>query len=450
MNPVEINRLLTLAKEEGFSDFEIYAENTKRFSASVFKGELDKFSASEPAGISVRGIYNGKLGNAFTEKTDEESLKLLIEDCRSNAEISESEEVAEIYGAGASYATLASEVFDFSERSAKDKIEMLKNMETLAFGLDSRVDQLVNKYGDFSTEIGIYNTRGLALTYATSMGYVYFAPILKSGDDVKNEMVIKLFKRAEEVDTEEVVKEAVERTKAMMGAQSLKSGPYETIIGNRAVSSLLMVMMSIFSAESADKGLTLLKDKVGEMVASPVVSLVEDPHLAGGFASVPFDCEGVPTQKKRLIDKGQLTGFLHNLKTAKKFNVAPTGNGFKASYKSPVSISATNLFIEAGEETLEAMMKRVGTGILITEFSGLHAGINSVTGEFSLACRGFTFEDGIQGRAVNQITVSGNFYDLLKQIDSVANDFSFEEFDSVSVYGAPSIYVQTLMVSGNL
>ncbi len=448
MNQVWINNVLDLAKQEGFSDFEIYVESSKRFSASVFNGELDKFSASEPAGIAVRGIYKGKLGNAFTEKMDETSLKLLIADCRSNAEISEVEELPELYSSGAVYVTLEPEVCDLGQLSAKDKIEMLKEAEALAYKLDSRVDQLVNKYGDFATQIGLYNTKGLALTYSSSMGYAYFAPILKEGDDVKNEMVLKLFKQVSEIKTEDAVREAVEMTKAMLGAESLKSGSYATVIGNRAVASLLMVMMSIFSAEYADKGLTQLKDKVGEMIASPMVSLVEDPHLAGGFGSVPFDSEGVPTQKKRLVDHGQLTGFLHNLKTAKKFNVAPTGNGFKASYKSPVGISATNFFMEAGQETLETMMKRVGTGVLITEFSGLNAGINAVTGEFSLACRGFKIEKGAKGSPVNQITVSGNFFDLLKQVEGVANDFAFEELDSVSIYGAPSIFVKELMVSG--
>ena len=209
-----------------------------------------------------------------------------------------------------------------------------------------------------------------------------------------------------------------------------------------------MAMVSAFSAESADKGLTQLKDKVGEGIASPLIHIVEDPHLSGGFGSVPFDSEGVPTQKKRLVDGGQLTGFLHNLKTAKKFKVAPTGNGFKASYKSPVGIGATNFFIEPGEETLENLMMRLGSGVYLTELDGLHAGINPVTGEFSLSCRGFVIEAGHLGQAVNQITVSGNYFELLKQVEGVADDLSFEEVDSVSVYGAPSLYVKSLMISG--
>lgn len=448
MTPKWITALLEQAKSVGFSDFEIYTESSKRFAASVFKGELDKFSASEPFGIAVRGIYEGKLGNAYTEKSDAEALRLLVEDCLSNARISEVAERAELFQPGAVYAVLEEVSSDLDKLSAKDKIDLLKRAEQSAFALDKRVDQVLNHYGDFTTTIGLYNTCGLALNYTANMGYAYFAPILKDGDVVKNEMVLRLFKRIDDIRATEAVAEALQKTQKMFGAKSLPSGTYPIILGNRAASSLLMAMVSIFSAEAADKGLTQLKDKVGESIASPLISIIEDPHLSGGFGSVPFDSEGVPTQKKRLVDGGILTGFLHNLKTAKKFNVAPTGNGFKASYKSPVGIGATNFFIEPGQASLNQLMSTLEKGVYLTELDGQHAGINPVTGEFSLSCRGFVIEAGQLGQPVNQITVSGNFFDLLMRVEGVADDLSFEEVDSVSVYGAPSLFVNALMISG--
>ena len=121
MTPKWITALLDQAKSAGFSDFEIYTESSKRFSASVFKGELDKFTASEPFGIAVRGIYDGKLGNAYTEKNDEASLQLLVEDCLSNAVISEVSETAELFKPGAVYATWHELPSDLDKLSPKDK-----------------------------------------------------------------------------------------------------------------------------------------------------------------------------------------------------------------------------------------------------------------------------------------------------------------------------------------
>lgn len=443
-----VNALLEKAKKRGFSDFEIYIESSKHFSISVFEGELDKFSSSQPYGISVRGIYNGKMGNAYTEKTDSAALDLLVEDCLTNAVISETEEIVEIFAPAATYPRLTESISDLNEMSSKEKIDLMKNAEKMAMDLDGRVDQVQNKYGDASTKIGIFNTKGLSLEYDTTMGYLYFAPIAKAGEETKNESVLHFFKNSQGVKADLIAKMAVEKTLKMMGAQILASGSYKTIISGKSMAELMNVMGAIFSAEAADKGLTHFKNQVGEMVASPLVTFVENPHLQDGFATMPFDSEGVPTQKKQLIDQGKLTGFLHNLKTAKKWHVPPTGNGFKASFKSPIGISATNFYLEPGTETLEKMMMRVEEGIYLTALDGLNAGINAITGEFSLSCRGFKIESGMKTTPIHQMTVSGNYFDVLKSIEGIADDFAFEALDSIAVYGAPSVYVGKLVLSG--
>lgn len=443
-----INELLQAAKDKGFSDFEIYYESSKRFSISVFKGELDKFSASEPSGISVRGIYKGKMGNAYTEKLDAESLAFLLEDCLSNAMINETEEAVFIYEPKGEVPVLNRPESDLSNLSAADKIELLMAAERLAEGLEANLDQVQNQYGDFATHIEIHNTKGLSVSCDNHMGYIYLSPIVKRGEETKNEHSMGLFTKSEDIRADEHMRTALEQTACMFGANILKSGSYETVFSNKAMSNLVEVMAGIFSAEAADKGLSAFKDKVGELVASEKVTLVDDPHLTTGFASVPFDSEGVPTKRKALIDQGVLTGFMHNLKTAAKFGVEPTGNGFKASFKSPVGISGTNMFIEPGQLDLESLLKAAGKGLYITGLDGLHAGINAITGDFSLSCRGFEFSEGKLGTGVHQMTVSGNFFDMLKQVKALGSDLVFDGMDSSAVYGAPSTYVGTLVYAG--
>lgn len=448
MRPNWVNELMDIANEKGFSDFEIYFETSKRFSTSIFNGELDKFSSSEPAGLSVRGIYQGKMGNAYSEKMDGEALKLLVEDCLSNALISEVEEVPELFAPADNYPNLPVSDSNLRQVEPIAKIKKLEQGEAVANAYDARVDQVENQYGDFFTTVDLINTRGLDLHYEMGMGYAYYSPIVKEGDETKNEHIIEFFRNIEEFNADDLAVRAVEKTIQMIGAETVSSGAYKTVISPNAMANLLQVMASIFSGEAADKGLTYFKDKVGEKVANEKVTIVDDPHLPGGFASVPFDSEGVPTQKKKLIEKGQMTGFMHNLKTARKFGVEPTGNGFKASFKSPVGISATNFYLEKGELSLEELLKKVDRGIYLTALDGLHSGINAVTGDFSLSCRGFMIENGIIARPVNQCTVSGNFFELLKAVDCIGNDFSFEEFDNNAVYGASSVSVGPLVYAG--
>lgn len=442
---INMKALLDRALEKGFSDVEIYSEVSKRASFSVFKGELDKYSVSEPMGIAIRGIYKGKMGNAYTEKTDEAALEALLDDCLSNAEIIETEESVYLYEPQDKtpvYINLSKGMAPISER-----IELIKGLEREAEA-SPYCDQLQNQYGDFESTIRIVNSKGLDVSYSSGIGYLYLSPIMKKGDDTKNEFAMTMFTEPEGLKARETMREAMYLTEQMFGAEVLPSGKYETVLSNKAMSSLLEVMAGIFSAEAADKGLSAFKDKVGQSVAADLLSIIEDPTLEGGIANVPFDGEGVPTQRKALIENGVLTGFQHNLKTAAKYKVAPTGNGFKPNFKSPVGIGATNVFIPKGEKSLEALLADVKDGLYITALEGLHAGINGITGNFSLACRGRRIENGQMTSAVHQMTVSGNYFELLQAVKAIADDLVFESMDTSAVYGSPSVWVSTLSFAG--
>ena len=174
--------------------------------------------------------------------------------------------------------------------------------------------------------------------------------------------------------------------------------------------SLISTFAGVLSGDAVQKGVSLLKGKEGEVIASNIVNLVDDPHLENGLASVGFDDEGVATTKTYLIKDGKLENLLHNLKTANKAGVKSTGNGFKSSYASPISVSPTNMYIEPGVNSLEEMTKKIDKGLIITDFAGLHSGANSITGDFSLAAKGFYIENGVKTKPVEQITVAGNFF----------------------------------------
>ncbi|CEH34479.1 TldD/PmbA protein [Romboutsia lituseburensis] len=151
---------------------------------------------------------------------------------------------------------------------------------------------------------------------------------------------------------------------------------------NEAMVSLIGTFADIFSADSAQKGLSLLKDKEGEIIANEIVTIVDNPLLEDGLASTPFDDEGVATFKKEIVSQGKLTTLLHNLKTANKANVKTTGNGFKASYSSQVGVEPSNLYIEKGEKSFDELMGLVGEGVVITDLAGLHSGANSIQETF--------------------------------------------------------------------
>ena len=161
-----------------------------------------------------------------------------------------------------------------------------------------------------------------------------------------------------------------------------------------------------------------------------------------------FDAEGVATRKKNVIENGVFKTLLHNLKTADKAGVKTTGNAYKGSYKSKVSISPFAFYIKPSGKTLDDILNEVQNGVYITELNGMHAGANSVTGDFSLSASGFLVQDGKLAKPIKEITVAGNFFSMLKQIESVGSDFRFSMPGGSSQFGAPCVCVGTMAISG--
>ena len=295
-----------------------------------------------------------------------------------------------------------------------------------------------------SGKYGIINSKGLNLHNKSNILTAYVVPIVKDGDNMYDGFGYVVAKSLDEVNTFEIAKMGVEEALSKIGGTSIPSGNYKVIINSDAMVSIISTFAGVFSGDAVQKGLSLLKGKEGEVIASDIVNLVDDPHLENGLASVGFDDEGVATSKTYLIKSGKLESLLHNLKTANKAGVKSTGNGFKSSYASPISVSPTNMYIEPGIDSLEEMIKKIDKGLIITDFAGLHSGANSITGDFSLAAKGFYIENGIKSKPVEQITVAGNFFTLLNDIEEIGSDLKFP----MSSVGSPSVLVKELSIAG--
>ena len=152
------------------------------------------------------------------------------------------------------------------------------------------------------------------------------------------------------------------------------------------------------------------------------------------------------TTEKSIIDKGVFATALYDLKSAYKAGKASTGNGFRSG--SAVSEMPTNLIVEPGEKDFDQLVEEVGEGIILTDLSGLHAGVNAISGDFSLLCEGYLIENGKKGRPVEQITVAGNFYDVLKSIKSIGKDV-INLPSGEGEFFTPSVYIESLAISGD-
>ncbi|MBP8692420.1 MAG: TldD/PmbA family protein, partial [Sedimentibacter sp.] len=421
-----IDKIFEKGRASGLEDMEVYYSAGTSLTLKVFQKELETYNLSEGEGLSLRGVYRGKMGYSYTEKADESSIDRLVKDVIENATIIDSDDEEVIFEGSKEYKKVDSFNPSLSEVREEEKIEFVKKLEEEAFNLDDRIVSVQScVYGDGSGETIMSNTKGLYLRDKSNIAYTYISVVAKEGEDIKTGLAYRTGNDFNKFDAKEIAREAVEEALALLGASPVKSGDYKVIIRNSAAADLLEAFTGIFSAEAVQKNLSLLKGKLNEKIASHVFTLVDDPYMEGGLASRSFDGEGVACKYKKVIDKGVLKTYLHNLKTAKKDGVETTGNAGKDSYKSSIGISPSNFYVEKGERNLNDMIADTDKGILITELQGLHSGLNSISGDFSLAALGFLIEEGKISRPVDQITVAGNYFEMLKNIEEIGSDLKF-------------------------
>ncbi len=441
-----IDQVLAAAKAACIDTAEVYCTAGDSFRASAMDGEISSYQVSTNAGLSLRGAWQGKMGYCATQAFDEAAIAQLIEGVKESAELVETDEQDEIFAGDAEYPTLPKTESDIQAVPAEAKLALCLEMEKLTKNKDERivkVQQAMVMTG--SSSVRIRNSYGLNLTDEGSYCAAGVFAIGKAGEKTASGGFVSAKHQFADLCAETIADKAVADTVGQFGASPVPSGEYRVIFSNEAMQSLLQTFSGIISAENAQNNLSLFKGKEGTPVASPAVTLMDDPLLPGGFGSQTFDAEGSASKTKAVIDQGVLTTLLHSRKTARKQGVATTGNASRASYAAPVRVAPTNLFFKPGEKDLAGLMADVGSGLVITDLAGLHSGANPTSGDFSLLSKGYTIEDGKRGHAVEQITVAGNFYEVLKSIVAVGSDL---EFPGGSSIGSPSVDAGTLNVSG--
>lgn len=440
-----VKELFSKAQEEGFSEYEVYYVDMESLSISVYKEEVEKYNLNNSAGLSFRGKFGDRIGYSYTEILDEDAIEMLVKKAKENVLAIENNDIQFIYEGDKEYKEISTYHEELEDIPADKLINIAISMEKEAKKYCNKVESFSGCSVSYSSgKYGIINSKGLNLSNKSNLLTAYVVPIVKDLDKMYDGCGYVVAKSLNDVKPDKIAKMGVDEALSKIGGTSIASGNYKVIINNEAMVSLLSTFAGIFSGDAVQKGLSLLKDKEGEIIATDIVNLVDDPHLEDGLASVSFDDEGVATLKTYLIKNGKLNSLLHNLKTANKAGVKSTGNGFKASYASPISVSPTNFYIEPGINSLEEMTKKINKGLIITDFAGLHSGANSITGDFSLAAKGFYIEDGIKTHPVEQITVAGNFFTLLNNIEEIGSDLKFP----MSSVGSPSIIIKELSIAG--
>ena len=447
MNFNEFKQLVIAECENaGITEYELYYEVGSSINVDAFQHSINEFTSNTTGGVCFRCIVGGKMGYASTEALNAQQAKAIVLKAADSASVLEAEEQVFLGVGGQEYESV--EIKEYDLPSTEELIKKVLDAQEKIYAADPMVVDGCQANGFIGqNEIAIYNSRGLDLAYKNNSSGLMIVGVVSDGKEMANNYEFKLGE-LDSIDSEALAAKAVENAKVKLGGEPAPTGQYPVVFNPDAMSSLLGVYASVFSSEAAQKGLSRLAESEGQVIAAPIVTLVDDPFHPENPEPINFDAEGSPTHKKNIIEKGELKTLLYNLKTAAVAGKKTTGNASKAGYDSAVGLRPFTMYLENGDIGEEELLAKAGNGVYITSLGGLHAGADAISGDFSLQSAGFMIRDGKKCEYVKSFTVAGNFYDLLKNITALANNCHLPRALGMTAFGAPSVLVDGLTVAG--
>ena len=431
------------AKALGCSNYELYYSGSESVSAETFKDELSGFSAGKDGGLILRLEKDGKTGAASCSGASEKEAARLVDEALENALLIEKEEKTIFCEGGQTYKELPPCTYTLP--SAKAVKDTAMKMRHAAYASSKLISEGTSGGAYASkSETYLYSGKGLRLSSETGGEGAYIYSVLEKGKEKRDAFDVAN-KPFGEIDEKKLAKTATDKARERFGAKVPASGTYPVVFEGKQMQQILGTFLSVFFAKEVQQGMSLLKGKEGKKIATKKLTIIDDPFFPGNTMQCAFDGEGSPTFTKAVIEKGVLKTFLYNLESAAKAGKQTTGNGGRGA--SSIGTRVFNFYIVPGDKSREELFKLAEGGIFVTGMKGFHAGANVVSGDFSIESEGFMIENGKKGKPIKSFTVSGNFFEMLKNISEIGD--TIEDLDpATSRIRCPDVLLPDVPVAG--
>ncbi len=442
MTPDEtLSFLLETCKKAGASDADARFGRSMGENVSVLNGKLETIERDESAAVALRCFYGKSQANVSGTDLTREGLTILATRCAKMAKASPEDPYCGLVAPD----MLAHHrpEFDLSGDAdySPDRLQA-EALEAEAAALDvagiAQVDSCTAGWGQ--SESWFAATNGFREHHAGgSSGIGLSAVAQKDGAMERDYASRSSRRRADRLSPYEIGKLAGERTIARLGPTKLSSRKAAIIYDKRISASLLSAFKSAISGPSIARGVSFLKDKLGEQVFAKGMSIIDDPFRPRGMGTRSSDGEGLPVQETALIADGVLTTWLLNSPSARQLGLQP--NGFSSTaFGDPPGISTSNLYMAAGELSVEEMMQQTGEGLIVTSMFG--PSINPNSGDYSVGVAGIWYEQGAPAYPVSEVTIAGDLPSMFARLIP-ASDLEF-----LSSQDAPSLLIEDMTIAG--
>jgi PmbA protein len=433
------------AKKKGATAAEVLCVSAESLEAGVRMGEVEKLKSSRERRLGLRIFCGQSSATSSTAELERDSLSAFIANTVELTRLSAPDPWAGLPDKSLhpkSLPELSLADPDTGIVDADRALEIARRSENAALKFDPRIK---NSGGaEFSSGRGqvlFVNSQGFSGQYVGTSYSLGAGPIAQEGEAMQQGYWYtsnRRFGKLEEAESVGIT--AAKRAIRRLGARKIKTTRAPVVFDPDMAAGLIRSIIGAASGPALYKGASFLIGQLGNTIAAPGVTIVDNALIAGGLGSKPFDGEGLPTSRKNVIDKGVLATYLLDCYSARKLGLAPTGNAARSVGEAP-SVSTTNLYLEPGSYTPAQIIGSVKQGLYLTETIGF--GVNMVTGDYSRGAGGIWIENGELAYPVQEITIAGNLKDMFASVEMIGNDLNWR-----SSTVAPTLKIAEMTIAG--
>ncbi len=407
-------------------EVEVYVARGTETEVRAYDGEVESFTSASSAGIGIRVVVDHRLGFAWAGSLDESVLGETLDEARDNAAFATADEHVRL-AVPDGVAAVPIDLWDdgLDAVSTTRKIELALALEALARAADPRIRQVDSAdYGDVASESALVSTTGIRSSSRKTSGYLSVSVIAGDGDASQTGSGFSVGRGFDGLDPDRAAEDAVSRAVRLLGAVKGPSGRSTVVFDRRMATALLSVVSSALSGEAVAKGRSFFAGRIGEQVGHHGLTLVDDPTDPRAYGAAAYDAEGLACRRNALIEAGVLRGFLYDTVSGSRAGVASTGSAVRGGYAGTPAPGCRALTLAPGPEGYDesGVLGAVGEGLFVQSMTGIHSGVNPISGDFSVGAEGLVIRDGKLAEPVRGITVASTLQRMLLSLEAVGAD----------------------------
>ena len=437
------DRIVALAKPG--EQVEVVVGRSTSTEVRVYEGEVEQLASATSAGIGVRVVSGERQGFAYAGSLDHDVLAETLAEARDNASFATPDEwlgLAEPDGVAVPSLDLYRD--ELASVSTESKIDLAMALEKAVRAADGRISGVESAdYADGVSEGAVVTTTGIRAVSRETSCYVSAYCLATEGDDTQTGFGFSVGRTPDDLDISVAAGDAARRATRILGATKPSSGRVTVVLDPYVTAQFLGIIGSTLSGEAVLKGRSLFGERLGESVAASVLTLIDDPTNPLAYTSSETDGEGLASRRNVLIDGGVLQKFVHNAYSARRAGTTSTANAVRGFSSTP-GVGCRALSLAPGAKLQPELLAAVGDGVLVSSVSGLHSGVNPVSGDFSTGAEGLRISGGALAEPLREFTIASTLQKMLADVADVGGDLEWLPMRAAGV----SLVVRDVTLSG--